>query len=62
MLRTSHHMHGITHVIFGVIDVCWLVALLYQTTDIDTSEEPTTVIQYSRIYTYRYSLVSISVI
>jgi len=38
MLRTSNHTHGIAHVIVGVIDVFWLVALLYQITDIDTSE------------------------
>ena len=35
MLRMSNHIHGITHVVFGVIDVCWLVKALYQNTDID---------------------------
>jgi len=39
MLRTSNHIHGITHVIFGVIDVYWLMNVLYQNTDIDTSEK-----------------------
>ena len=38
MLRTSNHTHGITHVIVGAIDVCWLVTVLYQNTDKDTSE------------------------
>jgi len=38
MLRTSNHIHGITHVIVGVIDICWLMNLLYQNTEIDTSE------------------------
>jgi hypothetical protein len=38
MLRTSNHIDDITHVIVGVIDVCWLVKVLYQDTDIDTSE------------------------
>jgi hypothetical protein len=38
MLRTSHHIHGITHVIFGVIDVFWLMTVLYQDKDIDTSK------------------------
>ena len=38
MLRTSNHIHGITHVIIGVIDVFWLVSELYQNTKIDTSE------------------------
>ena len=39
MLPTSNHIHGITHVIFGVIDVYWLMNVLYQNTDIDTSEK-----------------------
>ena len=38
MLRTSNHIHGITHVIVGVIDVYWLVNVLYQNTYKDTSE------------------------
>ena len=38
MLRTSNHLHGITHVIFEVIDVYWLMTVLYQNTDIDTNE------------------------
>jgi hypothetical protein len=38
MLRTSNHVHSITHVIVGVIAVCWLVTVLYQDTDMDTSE------------------------
>ena len=38
MLRTSNHTHGTTHVIVGVIDVCWLVNVLYQNTDKDTSK------------------------
>jgi hypothetical protein len=38
MLRTSNHIHGITYVIVGVIDVSCLVSILYQNTDIDTIE------------------------
>ena len=52
MLRTSNHTHGIAHVIVGVIDVYWLMNLLYQNTDIDTSEK-----QY--IYVLLYYIVVI---
>ena len=27
MLRMSNHIHGITHVIDGVIDVYWMIAV-----------------------------------
>ena len=47
MLRTSDHIHGITHVIFGVIDVFRLMALLYQDTDKDTGDKGTYVYYYT---------------
>jgi hypothetical protein len=25
MLRMSNHIHGITHVIVGIVDVCWTI-------------------------------------
>ena len=38
MLRKCNHIHGINHVIVGVIDVYWLVSVLYKNTEKDTSE------------------------
>ena len=40
---------------------CTLKCINKENMVLNLGEEPTTVIQYSRIYTYRYSLVSISV-
>ena len=38
MLRKSNHIHGINHVIVGVIVVYWLMSVSYQDIDRDTSE------------------------